>query len=160
MISHTSEFPMDFSTNGADAAAATIDKPPRQTPEITALARQIQALVAQLHPEVTVERRHDERFAMPVLLQLTPLDADRQPLANGTIVVGKDISRCGMSFFHERPLAYRRAIVSLEHPEIGRFAAEIDINWCRFTRPGWYVSGGRLIRVVEPQSLPPLRIPA
>jgi hypothetical protein len=114
------------------------------------LGRQIHALVSRLQPEVTVERRHDERFAMPVLLELTPLDALGQPLANAaTIVVGKDISRCGISFFHEGTLPYRRAIVSTEHPELGLFAAEIDINWCRFVRPGWYVSGGRLLRVLE-----------
>jgi hypothetical protein len=25
--------------------------------------------------------------------------------------------------------------------------AEIDITWCRFTKPGWYESGGRLMRI-------------
>jgi hypothetical protein len=114
--------------------------------EEVSLARQIRALVARLHPEVTVERRHDQRFAMPVLMKLTPLDTHHAPLEQmATIVVGKDISRSGISFFHERPLPFRWAIVSLEHPAIGQFAAEIDINWCRFTRPGWYVSGGRLL---------------
>jgi hypothetical protein len=126
-----------------------------KTLDRAALARQIELLVHRLRPDVTVERRHDERFAMPVLLQLTPLDDDGQPLAGmSTIVVGKDISRRGMSFFHERPLPYRRAIIALEHPETGVFAAEIDINWCQFTRPGWYVSGGRLLRVVEPERVP------
>ena len=118
------------------------------------LARQIQALVARIHPEVKTERRHDQRFAMPVLLKLTPLDNNDQPLRQmATIVVGKDVSHSGMSFFHERPLPYRRAVVSLEHPDFGQFAAEIDINWCRFTRPGWYVSGGRLVSsAVIPES--------
>jgi hypothetical protein len=130
-----------------------------QTPqflETGGLAEHVEMLVERLHPEVTVERRHAERYSMPVLLQLTPLDAQRRPVASSIIVVGKDISRNGLSFFHERPLAYRRAIVSLEHPEIGRFAVEIDINWCRFTRPGWYVSGGRLLRMVDPESVRPL----
>lgn len=138
----------------------TLDLRETSRPEAVTLSGQIRALLTRLHPDVTVERRHDERFSMPVLLQLTPLDSARQPLENATIVVGKDISRCGLSFFHERPLAFRRAIVSLEHPEIGRFAVEIDINWCRFTRPGWYVSGGRLLRVVDSESIPPLRRPA
>jgi hypothetical protein len=138
----------------------TLDVRETSRPEAVTLTGQIQALLTRLNPDVTVERRHDERFSMPVLLQLTPLDSHRQPIGCAIIVVGKDISRCGLSFFHERPLAYRRAIVSLEHPEIGRFAAEIDINWCRFTRPGWYVSGGRLLRVVDAESIPPLRMPA
>lgn len=114
--------------------------------EDTSLARQIQSLVARLYPEVAIDRRHDQRFAIPVLMKLTPLDTHHEPLEQmATIVVGKDISRSGISFFHERQLPFRWAIVSLEHPEFGRFAAEIDINWCRFTRPGWYVSGGRLL---------------
>ena len=119
------------------------------------LARQIQALVARLRPEVTLERRHDDRVAVPLLFRLTPLNSDRQPVHDDAItVVGKDISRRGLSFFHEQPLTYRRAIVSLEHPDFGRFAAEIDVNWCRFTRPGWYESGGRLVRPVNPESAP------
>ncbi len=131
----------------------TVDLHVRQLCAGSALAEQVQLLVRRLHPEVTVERRHVERYPMPVLLQLTPLDSERRAADTATIAVGKDISRCGMSFFHERPLPYRRAIVSLEHPEFGRFAAEIDINWCRFTRPGWYVSGGRLLRLMEPELL-------
>jgi hypothetical protein len=112
-----------------------------------ALARQIQALIARLRPEVTVERRHDDRVAVPLLFRLTQLNSDRQPIHDDAItVVGKDISRRGLSFFHEQPLTYRRAIVSLDDPDFGRFAAEIDVNWCRFTRPGWYESGGRLRR--------------
>lgn len=111
------------------------------------LAQEIQALMARLHPETTVERRHDERVAIPLVLRLTPLDRDRLPVADDAItVVGKDISRRGLSFTHEQPLTYRRAIISLDHPKFGRFAAEIDVTWCRFTKPGWYESGGRLVR--------------
>jgi hypothetical protein len=120
-----------------------------------ALARQVKELVARLLPEVTVERRHDERVAAPLLFRLTPLDSDREPLPDDAImVVGKNISRRGLSFFHEHPLTYRRAIVSLEHPDFGRFAAEIDVNWCRFTRPGWYESGGRLVRSIDAPNQP------
>jgi hypothetical protein len=111
-----------------------------------ALARQVQALVARLHPAVTLERRRDDRMAIPVLFRLTPLDDARRPIAaESIIVVGKNISRRGVSFFHERPLSYRRAWLSAQHPELDDFSAEIDISWCRFTRPGWYESGGRLV---------------
>jgi hypothetical protein len=40
-------------------------------------------------------------------------------------------------------------LIELTHPGIAPFAAEIDISWCRFTKPGWYESGGRLIRAVS-----------
>jgi hypothetical protein len=112
------------------------------------LTQQVEALLAQLTPAVTQERRREERVAIPVLLRITPLDPDRQSLLEeATIVVGKNISRRGISFYHERPLLYRRAIIELAEKSLGSFSAEIDVKWCRFTRPGWYESGGRLIRL-------------
>jgi hypothetical protein len=114
------------------------------------LTNQIEALVGRLHPPVVCERRNDDRIAIPVLFRLTPLDANRQPIeSQAAIVVGKNISRRGISFFHERPTPYRRAIIELAQPGLGSFAAEIDVNWCRFQRPGWYESGGRLIRLAS-----------
>ena len=90
---------------------------------------------------------------VPLLFRLTPLNSAREPVYEDAITIfGRDLSRRGLSFFHEHPLTYRRAIVALEHPEFGRFAAEIDINWCRFTRPGWYESGGRLVRPVNSEA--------
>jgi hypothetical protein len=125
-----------------------------------ALARQVQELVARLRPEVTVERRHEERVAIPLLFRLTPLNSRQELVHEDAItVVGKDISSRGLSFFHEQPLTYRRAIVTLEHPEIGPFAAEVDVNWCRFTRPGWYESGGRLVRQVNEEVRPEISRP-
>jgi hypothetical protein len=117
-----------------------------------ALARQVQALVEWLHPAVTLERRRDDRLAIPVLFRLTPLDDVRRPIeAESITVVGKNISRRGVSFYHERPLSYRRALLSAQHPEFDDFAAEIDITWCRFTKPGWYESGGRLLAAAPSQ---------
>jgi hypothetical protein len=118
------------------------------------LAQRIEMLVAQLNPQVAVERRLDQRFPLPVLLKLTPIGASGElERDRAAIVLGKDVSRCGMSFFHERPLHYRRAIVSLEHPDFGWFGAEIDIHWCRFTKPGWYISGGRLILEINAEQM-------
>jgi hypothetical protein len=128
--------------------------------EERALAEQVQELVGRLRPQVTVERRHEERVAVPLLFRLTPLTREGEPVHGDAIaIVGKDISRRGLSFFHEQPLTYRRAIVALEHPDFGRFAAEIDINWCRFTRPGWYESGGRLVRPIEAQERSAVSLP-
>jgi hypothetical protein len=113
----------------------------------TALTRQIEALIARLNPKIAIERRSDERIAIPIVFRLTPLDLDRMPIeSEATTVVGKNLSRRGMSFFHERPLPHRRAVLALIQPGLGDFAAEIDVRWCRFTRPGWYESGGRLVR--------------
>jgi hypothetical protein len=111
--------------------------------------------VARLNPTVALERRRDERMPVPVLFRLTPLDDDRAPIVSAAVtVVGKNISRRGMSFYHEQPLPHRRALISVQHPEISDFSAEIDITWCRFTKPGWYESGGRLVAAVPANSLP------
>jgi hypothetical protein len=116
----------------------------------TALALRIEALVAGLHPTVSIERRRDLRIALPALFRLIPLDATHETIDYEAItVVGRNISRHGLSFYHEQPLPYRRAVICLEHPRLESFAAEIDITWCRFTKPGWYESGGRLIRLVK-----------
>ena len=85
------------------------------------------------------------------LLRVSPLDQTGQRLDDlSMIVVGKDISPNGISFFHEHPLPHRRAIVSFEHPEVGTFTMEIDLGWCQFTGTGWYVSGGKLVRSMGP----------
>jgi hypothetical protein len=116
----------------------------------TTLTAEIEALVARLHPPVALERRRDDRIAIPVLLRLTPLDIEHRPIEEqALIVVGKNISRRGLSFYHAQPISYRRALVEVAHPDFGWFAAEIDLNWCRFTRPGWYESGGRLLRAAN-----------
>lgn len=115
------------------------------------LTIQVEALLSRLHPIVERERRHDDRVAIPVLFRLTPFDSDRQPLEQeSSIVVGKNISRRGVSFYHEKPITHRRALIELADPVVGSFVAEIDVSWCRFTRPGWYESGGRLIRSAAP----------
>lgn len=116
----------------------------------TRLTRHIQALIAGLERPVDSERRRHGRVAVPFLLRLTPLDADGQPLVDEAItVVGKDISQRGLSFFHEHSLPYRRAMIELEHPDLERLSMEIDICWCRFSKFGWYESGGHLARLVE-----------
>jgi hypothetical protein len=119
----------------------------------TSITKQIEALLARLNPPVTVERRSDERVAVPVLFQLTPLDENGQPVELAALtVVGKNISRRGLSFYHNEPLLYRRAIVTVDHAGFDGFSAEIDISWCRFAKPGWYESGGRLLGVASADS--------
>jgi len=117
------------------------------------LTIQVEALLSRLYPVAERERRRDDRVAIPVLFRLTPLDADRQLLEQeSSIVVGKNISRRGVSFYHEKAITNRRALIELADPMVGSFVAEIDITWCRFTKPGWYESGGRLIRTSPPRT--------
>ena len=51
------------------------------------LTRQIEALLARLQPNVSQERRHDDRVAVPALFRLTPLNSQRDPVHDGVITV-------------------------------------------------------------------------
>ena len=110
----------------------------------------VEALTASVWPQRQHERRRHQRTPLPYLLKLIPLDRQGQPLPQeATTVIGRDVSVSGLSFFHQRPIPYRRAHVTLDHPAAGRFTMEVDISRCRFHRLGWYESGGRLVRAVE-----------
>ena len=114
------------------------------------LERQVLALVKMLHPAVSCERRQYDRLDIPGLFRLTPLDPlHGVPSAEPLVVVGKNLCQRGLAFFHDRPISCRRARIELDQPELGEWAAEVDLQWCRFAKLGWYESGGRLIRVLD-----------
>ena len=108
-------------------------------------------LLSRLFPErKQIEKRQEQRYPYPHLITLTPLLPDGQTPTEDTIVVaGKHLSESGLGFFHPAPLPYRRVIASLEMPEGGWTAFLMDLSWCRFSRFGWYESGGKFIQLVE-----------
>jgi hypothetical protein len=109
-------------------------------------------LLAGSFPEgLSVSRRRERRFPFPKLARLIPLDREGVAAAEPMVVVGKQISAGGFGFFHQQPIAERHALLVFETPAGGRFAVTIELRWCRFTRHGWYESGGRFLRAVEPQ---------
>jgi hypothetical protein len=109
-------------------------------------------LLKALGPEV--DRRQKSRVAAPCLLRLTPLeDLGRgRPGAQAgpaITVVGKDFCDQGIGFFHEASLPYRFVRLSIDDPHVGRFDIEVQLTRCRFTRLGWYESGGRVLSVAD-----------
>jgi hypothetical protein len=95
------------------------------------------------------ERRRDMRLPYPQLVVLLPVDGDTlQPVGPSQAVVGKQISESGLSFFHPTPLPFRWVIVELEGCNDQRIRLLLDLDWCRFTRQGWYESGGRFVRAI------------
>jgi hypothetical protein len=115
------------------------------------MSQQVQTLIDQAGTEAMVdERRSRDRFPIPYTFRLTPVDDDGQLLTDeSTTIVGKDLSLSGIGFSHDHPLPCRRAIISLDHPMVGRFAVEAEIVWTRPTPIGLYESGCRLIRTVD-----------
>jgi hypothetical protein len=55
-----------------------------------------------------------------------------------------------MGFFHQQPLNDRYAVATLQDNSGRSMSLLLDVSWCRFTSYGWYVSGGRFLRVVDP----------
>lgn len=111
---------------------------------------QVWGLLTTLYPRNDlIERRRDNRYPFPCLIHLTPVgDDDTAPTGEPVVVVGKHLSERGFSFYHRDPLANRRVIASLENKRGQWMAFLADLTWCRFSKGGWYESGGRFLEAV------------
>ncbi len=108
---------------------------------------QVLGIMAALYPRNDLlERRREVRYPFPCLIHLTPVGLDgHSPCGDTIVVVGRDISEHGLGFYHQMPLPYRRMIASFEVGRDRWFGFLIDLSWCRFTKDGWYESGGRFL---------------
>lgn len=115
----------------------------------------IRGLLAQLYPDGKIlDRRRDRRFPFAHLLRLTPVAADGRHVTGAPlVVVGHHLSERGLGFFHPHPIAARYVVATLCAPGGQELDALLDLSWCRFTKEGWYESGGRFLRVLDRHSL-------
>jgi hypothetical protein len=103
-----------------------------------------------------IERRREARFPYPYPIHMTPYGQDGLPDAERTfVVIGKHLAPHGLDFYYCQPLAYRRVVASLDCGREGWIGLVVELDWCRFSRHGWYDNGGRFIAVV-PSPLPAL----
>ena len=111
---------------------------------------QVWGLLTTLYPHNDLaERRHDNRYPFPCLIHLTPVGEDGvTPAGENVVVVGKHLSEHGLGFYHREPLPHRRMLVSIEGHRNQWVGFLIDLRWCRFTKGGWYESGGRFLQTV------------
>jgi len=118
--------------------------------ETKSVSQRVNSLLATLYPQgAIVERRTEQRYPYPHLVYLTPLAEDGvTPCGSNIVVSGKQLSENGLGFFHQQPLPYRRMIASLDQGRGQWLGLIIDLSWCRFTKFGWYESGGRLLQIV------------
>jgi len=111
------------------------------------LRQQVRELLAGMYPAGPFERRRSQRYPLPKLIQLQPVEADgATPKGPMLVASGKHISESGLSFFHPLPLQYRLIAASLEKADGQPARFLIDVDWCRCTQLGWYESGGRFVR--------------
>ncbi len=115
------------------------------------LSRQVQGLIDEAGTKsIPDERRARDRFPIPYTFRLIPIDDNGKLLTDETTtVVGKDISLSGVAFSHDHELRYRRAIISLDHRMVGRFAVEAEVVWTRPTPIGLFETGCRLLRTLD-----------
>ncbi len=107
-------------------------------------------LLALCAEPAEAERRTERRHPFPHLIQLVPLGGDGElPQGEPVTVVGKHLSLEGLGFFHPNPISARRAVVWLETPDGRQVELLLELTWCRFTKSGWYESGGRFLRLVR-----------
>ena len=113
---------------------------------------QVWALLSVLYPQHDLtERRRENRYPFPYLVQLAPVADDAgTPQDDAVVVVGKHLSENGLGFYHPKPLPHRRMVASLETGSGQWIRFVIELNWCRFIKRGWYESGGRFLRLVQP----------
>lgn len=137
-----------------------LQKPRVELPGRTgdAAQREIRQCVRNLigglaRPRRQADRRQELRYPYPRLVRLIPLDDATLALAEPRllVVVGKQLSEQGFSFFHPGPLPHRKVRVEFERGDGSLLALALDIHWCRFTRHGWYESGGTFIGVLSDQ---------
>ncbi len=112
---------------------------------------QVWGLLTAMYPRNDLmERRRDSRYPFPYLIHLTPVGRDGvTPEGETVVVVGKHLSERGFGFYHQAPLPHRHMIASLETKQGHWLGFLIDLNWCRFTKGGWYESGGRFLQAVN-----------
>jgi hypothetical protein len=111
------------------------------------IGAQIRALVGT---RPSAHRRRSQRFAFPNLLKIVPVNPGTlMPKGRPIVVVGKHISEQGLGFFHQTPIPDRYVLVTVDRWQAPPLRLLMDLSWCRFTRHGWYESGGRFLRLVS-----------
>lgn len=124
-----------------------------ETPSLGAL-KEIATLLRELpaswqNGPFVWERRNGHRAQFTELIQLTPLDEETQEAAGEThSVQGRDLSLHGASFIHQEPLPFRTVGLTFDLPSGARATIILRLTWCRFTRQGWYESGGRFLKPI------------
>jgi hypothetical protein len=123
--------------------------------------RNLQACVAWLlesgtGSHVTVEKRSSRRFSFRRPITVTPVNnhSGRPDRLKSFSAFGIDISSCGVCFLARQLVPVRKAVLSMEGPT-GEIATLLfEPRWVRFTRGGWYQTGGRLVEVLPEEPEP------
>lgn len=140
----------DFCTSASLAADSQRDRLPMRGGRHDGISLSVEAALAAIEPfRRPLERRREARRPYPYPIHLTPFDSDGHPDVDRTVVViGKHLAPHGLDFYCGQPLAERRVIASLDCGCEGWIGLVVELEWCRFSRHGWYDNGGRFVAAV------------
>lgn len=112
-------------------------------------------LLSNLYPVASpMNRRGQQRYPFACLTNIQPVAEDSlTPTGEPIVAATKNISEAGISFFHAANLPYRRVVLTFEYDDLATISFLVDVSWCRFTRHGWYESGGRLLQILKTRQL-------
>lgn len=135
--------------------ATLIERP--KTPAVQSEADCAQRVIQEIRDMLTqwglpadrLDRRNRRRFPYPHLIRITPVGHNDRPAHTTLVASGRDISLFGVGFYLPAPLPHQRAILSFHRSLHAELSILTELDWCRFTRFGWYENGGRFLRVVQ-----------
>jgi hypothetical protein len=93
-------------------------------------------------------------YRRPIIV--TPVDSatGRPDQLRSFPAFGVDISANGVCFVARQLVAARKAVIVCEGPDELMASFLFEPRWVRFTRGGWYHTGGRLLEVLPSDSEP------
>jgi hypothetical protein len=100
---------------------------------------------------LAVEKRAHRRFPFRRPITITPVSnaTGRPDQFKSFPAFGIDISATGICFLARQLVPVRKAVLSMEGPGDKTVALLFEPRWVRFTRGGWYQTGGRLLEVMS-----------
>lgn len=112
--------------------------------------------------QLSVEKRAHRRLPFRRPITITPVSnaTGRPDQFKSFPAFGIDISSTGICFLARQLVPVRKAVLSLEGPGEKTVALLFEPRWVRFTRGGWYQTGGRLLEVMAEDNdiMPVLRL--
>ncbi len=103
-----------------------------------------------------VEKRVHRRFPYRKPISVTPINntTGRPDSARCFPAFGIDISSNGICLLARQLVPARNAVLSLEGPGQKAVSILFEPRWVRFTRGGWYQTGGKLLEVLQEDVAP------
>jgi hypothetical protein len=146
---------MPFS-QGADQAGEGARANPRR--ELGACVAWL--LESGLSDRLPLEKRVHRRYPFRKPITVTPVNSQtgRPDRLKSFSAFGIDISSCGVCFLARQLVPVRKAILSAEGPSGEMVTLLFEPRWVRFTRGGWYQTGGRLVQVLPEEKEPFLAV--